>query len=115
MRYRRGEIGLAVDRGDALELGRKGLQSLLVNRRLVHARSVIIADLAAGLRLDALARGRLFENRGEDRGDVLVESAVTPPARLVRRDRVGLEPRAAGVSVEIGAGLDAVVDRRWVE
>src|SRR6185437_12392187 len=80
MRYRRGEFGLVVDRGDALELERKGLQSLLLDRRLVHARSVIIADLAARLRLDALARGRLCENGGEHRGDVLVESAVTPPA-----------------------------------
>jgi hypothetical protein len=94
--------------------GAKGV-SLGLDRRLVEARGVVVADLAAALGFRALARSGFLEDRRQHRADVLVELAEAPPGRLVRRDRVGLQPRAARVLVEIDARLDASIDRRRVE
>jgi pimeloyl-ACP methyl ester carboxylesterase len=58
---------------------------------------------------------RLLEDAPQEKLVLVRQLAVDVPARLVRRDRVVLDPSAAGVLVEIGARIDGTIHRGGVE
>ncbi len=85
------------------------LPALLVGGRVIHAGAVEIGQaLAAGLGLGH----HLLQRGAQDLLIVLVQHREAAPARLVRRDRMRLGPGAAGILVEIGAGVDRRIDLR---
>ncbi len=99
-----------LDRVDPGELGRNGSEAVGLDRRLVHAGAVEVAELAL---LGSGGRGFVGGQPLEDRVQVLQvalpQLVEGSPARAVRGDRVLLQPAAVGVLVEIHAGLGAGV------
>ena len=103
------EILLRLQTGDALQLRQQRLGAKLLNGCLVHARRVVVADLLG----HGIARGagfrRFFQNRSQLRAVFVLELAVRAPTRLVRRNRILLDPTAARVSVEIHARVNGSI------
>jgi hypothetical protein len=85
--------------------------SLALGFGLVHAGRVEIADLAGhSVALGRILRG-LFEETVEEAEIVLIELAIDRPGGLVGRDGIVFLPAAAGVLVEIHAGIGELVHR----
>src|ERR1035438_2298096 len=101
-----------------IHLGNGTFQSvvdeLFLDRALVHARRVVIANLL----LDgAVLSGRLclVEEVAQDVEIVLVQLVEATPSCLVCRNGIVLHPIAARILVEIRAGIDSLVDGRQIE
>jgi hypothetical protein len=97
---------LARDRRDARELRRERRDALRLNRRLVHARGVVVARLGA----IGGAAGR-FEDAPQH-GEV----AILQFLDAAKRSLVGLQwmaghPPTAGELIKVGAGIGAAIQR----
>ena len=83
---------------------------------LVHAGGVEVPDLLrVGIGRVGLSGGVLLQDAAQEQLVALVHAveAARPP-RLVRRDRIGLHPAAAGVLVEVVARVDGRIHRALV-
>src|ERR1019366_9036101 len=110
----RNELLLRLDGCDALHLGLQRRGPLFLDRALVHARSIVVANYL----LDgAVLSGRLclVEQVAQNVEIVLVQLIETSPSCLARRNGIVLYPVSARVLVEIHAGIDSLVDGRQVE
>ena len=106
---------LRLDGGDPLQLGLQRVETPRLDSRLVHAGGVKVTDHPLHPATPGVRRRRFLENLPQDREVALLQLAAAPPGPPVGRDRVALHPRAAGVLVEIDAGIDAGVERRLVD
>ena len=96
------------DRRDGRERRLQRRQALGLDAGFVHEAGVEVGDLAG---LGAATRrglARVLDQRDGLLPRLVGEDAAGAVARLVRRDRRGLQPRAVGVGIEIVAGR-----RRW--
>src|ERR1035441_10214821 len=74
-----------------------------------------IADLAGPAIAGGVGSGGFFQDRAQGLPVALFEFVETPPARLVGRNGIGLQPVAASVLVEILAGIGGLIDGLDVE
>jgi hypothetical protein len=114
-RHQRREIVRGLQRGDGLELGFDRLGAMGVDRGFVDAGSVKFADFLGDRVALACAGGRLLQDAAQEIQVVFVELAVDAPGGLVGRDGILLLPAAAGVLVEIHAGVDGFIDGFEIE
>jgi len=110
------ELGDALDVLDAAKLRVERLESLGLDRRLVHAARVEVTDL---LLVRALGRHPIFrrplQNLAQDLAVPLLELAEPAPTGVLGRHGILRQPSAVGVFVEVGAGLAIPVDARDVQ
>src|SRR5215475_10835441 len=104
------QLVLIRDGVDAVEFSFDWLNALLVDRCLIHAGGVEVANLLRD-RVSTLRESSLVENVVQERAVVFSEFSEASPARLVRRDGVVLAPSSAGVLVEVLTGIDGFVHR----
>lgn len=78
---------------------------------LVHAGTVEISDFLIDRVAARAAGGSLLQNLMLDVAIVLANLHEAAPPRLVSRNLGALDPVAAGVLIEIDAGINALVDR----
>ena len=102
---------------DSREVGLDRLVAGFLDGRFVHARAIEPADLLldrAGLGLIGVLRRFLgdFVLRFEA---VLAQLVERAPARAVGRNRILRDPDRVDVTVEVGAGIDGLVDFAHVE
>ena len=96
-----GDLALAGQLADALEVGLQRAQPQLVRRRLVQERPIEIGDLLP-LGTGLLLHGRqLIDQRADVRAGVVVQLREHRVVGLVRGDRRGLQPAAVDVAVEV--------------
>ena len=104
---------LVVPCGDGLERRLNRLRAKLVGQIHIHAGGKVVAVLLLQRSLRSVGRSLQFL---VEQVVVALGQLVEPsPSRLVRRNRVVLLPVAAGVLIEVGAGIGRLVDRRKVE
>ena len=100
---------------DPFELRGKRLCALRLDRGLVHAAGVVVAELLLIRARSRLLLRQLLEDLPHRRPVALGELRERPPRRVLRRDRVLLEPAAVGVLVErlagVGGGVHVARDR----
>src|SRR5208337_3747701 len=106
---------LVVDRVNALHHGLQRSGAFCLDARLVHAREVEIADLLLIGTTAGGVGGSLLQNIAQDHLVALMQLVEPSPFRLVSRDRIVLQPVAAGVLVEVSARIDGLVHRVDVE
>ena len=111
----RGEIALRFHPEYPLEMRLQGPPARFLDRGLVHAGGEIIPDLPLRGAPPGAALRQDIENSPEETLVLARELAVYAPARLVGRDRVVPDPSAAGVAVEVDAGIGRLVHRAHVE
>src|SRR5262249_31355664 len=101
-----------VDRGEVLcERG----EPKRVDRLLVEARRVVVADLLFYGRAGVAVLRRALQNLARP-GFVAVDHfVVAADPRLVGGNRMARQPRAAGVGVKVAARIGGTVDSREVE
>src|ERR1035441_3179941 len=87
----------------------------LFRASLVHAGVVIVADLLVVGRTAGIVGRGLVQNVAQDQLIAFVQLVEPAPFRLVRRNRIVLDPVAAGVLVEIVAGIGGLVHRVQIE
>ncbi len=105
------EFRFVLDRGDPLQFRLEGIESLGVGGLLVHAGTVVVADLLVdGAAVRASCRC-FFEDATQGHEIALVDFREANPLGLVSGDLRVLEPVAAGVLVEIDARVDRLGDR----
>ncbi len=109
-----GEVGLG-DGVDLIEKRLDGSEALLVDERGVHAGGVVVADLLLVGCAGRVGRGVLGEDAVELLGIDVVEGVELVDAGLVGGDGVAGGEVAAGVLVEVGAGVGGFVDGGDVE
>jgi hypothetical protein len=111
----RPQLALRADRGHAVEVRveRRGPEAL--DGPFIHARHEVVADLLLGRVPPRGLLRELVEDAPEESLVVLAELAEHVPARLVRRQRVVLDPAAARVLVEIHARIGVAIHGVHVE
>ena len=104
------QCGLVLRLSNAIELRFHRGDAFGVDRFLVHTGSVEVADLL----VDGIAAGAtgfgFFEDAAIDVFVALIEFDKADPLSLVGRNLGILDPVAAGVLVEIDAGVGGLVD-----
>ena len=101
---------LVLHGGDAVELRLQRCNAFCVRRLLIHAGTVEVADsLIDGIAASATGC-RLLQNAVLDVEVAFAEFHETYPGRLIGRNLGVLDPVAAGVLIEIHAGIDGFVD-----
>src|SRR5437016_11919780 len=100
------ERALVLGRGHAVELGLEWSNSLFIDRLLIHAGAVEVADLLINGVPPGAADGSLLQNAAFDVEIALVELREALPRRTVGGDLGLLHPIAAGELVEVHAGID---------
>jgi len=105
----------ALDRIDSFELGPQRLEALSLDRRLIHAARVVIADFLIDRPRRGLALGGVLEDRMQHVAVVFHQYVGDAPARVRGWYRVLSQPSAVRVPVEVGAGGDGRVEVRPVE
>ena len=110
----RRQVGGTRQCANAIEVLLERRETLGVDRFLVHAARVVVANPArVGVGRVGL-RGRLEDVA--QHGVVTLLQLVKPPvARLIARQRVRLDPAAAHELVEVAAGVGGLVERGEVE
>jgi hypothetical protein len=109
------QLALRTQGGDALQVRFQRLGAARLDGLFVHARTEVIADLLLAGAAAVLALRQVLEDAPQVATVFLRQLAVHRPARLVGRDRVVLHPAAAGVLVEVDAGVGAAVHRADVQ
>jgi hypothetical protein len=102
----------ACEGGDVFQVWFERRQPAPVNRRLVHAGGVVVADLS---RRRVAAARRTLEDPTQDLVVPFLQLVEAAPARAVGRNGIGGEPSAAGELVEVGARIDRAVERGQLE
>ncbi len=110
----RGEVGLG-DGADLIEEGLDGSEALLVDERGIHAGGVVVADFLLVGSAVGIGRGVFGEDAVELLGVDVVEGVELVDAGLVGGDGIVGGEVAAGVLVEVGAGVGGFVDGCGVE
>ena len=95
MRDQRGQLGFALKRGNAVELGLERRDALAVYRRSIHARGVLVADLLFVDGAGACRIGFFLENLLEMEPVELVELGKAAVRGLISGQRIALEPALA--------------------
>src|SRR5437899_814270 len=99
------ELGLVRQLAYTIEFARQPGEPALLDALLVHARGVIIADLAGDRIAPGLGLGRSFQDLAERLLVALVKFVEASPARLIGRYWIVFQPRAAFILVEILARI----------
>jgi hypothetical protein len=84
-------------------------ESLVLDRRVVHARGVVVGGPLA-IRWTRVGRRR-FEDTPQDQEVALLDLREAADRTAIRRNRVLRDPAAARVLVEVGAGFGRLVER----
>ena len=103
-------VGCVLHRVDLGEQRGQRLHTRRIDRGLIHARRVVIADLLLDAAPRPVALGQLFEDVAET---LLVDLAGLPspaPSLHRRRDRVGGPPGAVGELEEIAARIGGAIE-----
>src|SRR4029077_15536547 len=82
---------------------------------LVYAGGVIVADLLVDGATGGAGLGGGFQDIAQDELVVALQLGIDAPARLIGGNAVLLHPAAAGVGVEVGARINAVIHGSDVE
>ena len=109
------QVAVRAQRGDLVEVRRQRRGAACLDGFLVHAGAEVVADLLLAGVAAVGAFGQVFEDAPQVAAVVQRQLAVDGPARLVGRDRVVLHPAAAGVLVEVDAGIGVAVHRVHVQ
>ena len=111
----RDDVFLRLQRVDLREVGLDRVVTGLLDARLIHRRGVEVADLLrVGARLGGFLRA-LLEDLLEEVQVALAHLVADAPGRVLGRDRVGVEPAAVGVAVEVRARRGLLVEVPAVE
>ena len=116
-----GAPGMRADRESSASLaiasssGFSGADSGLLHRGLVHAGGEVVADLSFHHVPCRTWLGRFHQNPPQETLVVLVQLGINVPARLIRRDRILLDPSPARVVVKVGARIHRPVHGRCVQ
>ena len=94
---------------DGREIVGERHESLRLNRRFVHAGGVIVGG-AFSIRLTGIGRRR-FEDAAQDQKVALLDFRETADRTAIRGSRILRDPAAAGVLVEVDAGIGRFVER----
>jgi hypothetical protein len=97
------------ERIDGRQIAGERHESLALDRRVVHARSVEVGGPLT-IRWTGVGRRR-FEDTAQDQKIALLDLREAAERTAVRRDRVLRNPAAARVLVEVGAGFGRLVER----
>src|SRR5450755_4492681 len=93
------------------QLGLNGIVAACVNRLLVHAGEIVVADfLLNGAPLCAAIRS-VLEDAAEYKTVSLPQHFARPPRCAVGRDGIAGQPAPASVLVEVRARVGSLVDR----
>ncbi len=95
---------------DALEFRLQRFYPVGIRGALVNARAVVVADFLGDGIASRTAGGSFLQNLAHDSGISFSNLDKASPGRLVGGNFRGLQPVAAGVLVEIDAGIDGLVD-----
>ena len=101
---------------NSIEFGLKRLEAFSFDLHFVHAGSVIVADfllVRALVRADILCGG--FQNLAQYVAILFVQDVPDAPRRKGRGNRIGLEPPAVGVLIEVCTGRRARVHAGDIE
>ena len=110
VRHYRNHLPLIFDFGDAVELRLERRDSFLIDRLLVHARGIVVADLLHHRTALRIIRRRFFENVVQYREIVLVDLREAVPRRIIRRNGIVLDPVAAGELIEVHTRIGGFVE-----
>ena len=108
---RRDDFSAAMRSSSGLSGVRPSLSMAAMSMQLAYS-SPIFCSL--GVRFGAGFDG-LFENLPQVQAVQFVQLGEAAVRRLVRRQRIALEPAIAAVAVEVFAGIDGLVDQRSIE
>src|SRR6185436_6141724 len=86
-----------------------------LDRSLVHAGSVVVADFLNCRRSLDSAPACLLEDLLQLGEGLILQLRIRAPARTVGWDRVLLQPTAAGIGIEIRTRIDALVHGAEIE
>ena len=111
----RRELRLVGELAYTLELRHERLQSAGVDSLFIHARRVVVADLAGDAVAAGVGLGGFLQNRAQLLLVALIQFVEPPPASLVGGYRIGLQPVSAGELIEILAGVGGLIDGVDVE
>src|SRR5713101_299856 len=106
---------LRLELRDTFQFGSERRGSELVNGSFIHAGRVIVADLLRYRVLGSVGPCSFFEDGAQLREIFVLQLTVGAPVRLVGWDRVVLHPAAAGVCVEINAGINGFIHGGKIE
>ena len=95
--------------------GSSGGRALLLDRGLVHAGRVVVADFLVHRAALGIRRRRRLEDLAQRRLVALGQLVEASVAGAIGGHRVALEPSAAGELVEVVAGLDGTVEGGGIE
>src|ERR1035438_5150313 len=99
---------------NAFHLGLQRCGPFFLDRALVHAGRIIVANFLLD---DGALSGRLclVEEVAQDVEIVFIQLVEATPSCLVRRNGIVLYPVSARILIEIDTGIDGLVDGRQVE
>src|SRR6185437_12006420 len=109
-----GELGGGLDAGEQIELGLEGLGAGGIDRGLVHAGGVVVADLLGdGVFLGGVGAG-VLENLVKGFAVALDQLGEGAPLDLIVGDGMLRHPGAASVLVEVLAGIGGGINGREI-
>ncbi len=111
----RGEFILGFKRGNAIQFRLKRFQTLPVDGVGVGAGGVKVANFLLVCGAVRTSRRRFFEKAAQDALGLIEQHVEVPVAGVVRGHGMELAEIAAGVLIEIHAGIRGFVDGRQVE
>src|SRR5690242_15416926 len=103
------QVTFVLDTSDPVELWLQRRRSLPFDGILIHAGGVVIADLLVYRAAFRIVCRSFLENVAKDKAIALGQFSVAAIGTLICRDWILLEPSAAGVLIEIPAGIGALV------
>ena len=109
------DLLLRLEAIDPVQLLVQGRESGPIDGCLIHAGGIVVANLPRRGRPVRRWNGRAFQDVAEHRPVLILQLGVHAPARLIRRNGIVLEPGAARVGVEVGAGIDPRVHGADIE
>src|SRR6185312_241745 len=108
----RREIAEVGERGDPVERRLQRRRAARVDARFIHAAGVVVADL---LRVRVARLRRVLEDLAETGFVLLLQPFGDAPRGAIGRDWLVLRPPAAGVGIEVGAGIGAAIEQGEIE
>ena len=106
---------LVLHRIHPLQIRRDRRRAPRLDRRLVHAGRIVVADLLLERAVRHTRLPGVLEDRGEPLLVVLAHLVVAPEPRLVGRQRVARAPAAAGELVEVHTRVGSAIELREIE
>ena len=110
-----GQIANRLERGDLIQPRFQRRGACLFHSRFVHTGVEIVADFCRDLATVGYRLRSFFQNAPQKALVVFRKLGVDIPAGLIRWNRILLDPAATGVVIEVGARIDAGIDRTDLE